>query len=328
MRLRLGWRRAGFAFAAVCLLTLGGGRAAFAGEDGHFDRTLSVSGGVDLDVQTGSGDISVRPGESGKVVVRGVIHVSGWHGGDAAEVKSIEDNPPIQQEGNSIRIGRVEDRDWLRHISISYEIQVPKETKVRSKTGSGEDHVEGVAGPVEALSGSGSVRVHEIGSEVHAGTGSGEIDAANIQGRTQLSSGSGTIRATGIAGAFSASTGSGSVRFEQTAPGDVEISTGSGDLELEHVKGGVRATSGSGSIRADGEPSGPWRIHTSSGDLKVKMPASAAFDLAAHLGSGSIQSALEIIVEGALNSHELRGKVRGGGPLVELSTSSGTIAID
>jgi hypothetical protein len=60
----------------------------------------------------------------------------------------------------------------------------------------------------------------------------------------------------------------------------------------------------------------------------VKLPQAAAFDLSAHSGSGSIQSALEISMQGSLNSHELRGKVHGGGPLVDLSTSSGTIAID
>ncbi len=37
-------------------------RPALASDDGHFDRTLAVTGAVDLDVQTGSGEITVRTG--------------------------------------------------------------------------------------------------------------------------------------------------------------------------------------------------------------------------------------------------------------------------
>src|SRR5580700_7934014 len=42
-----------------------------ASDEGHFDRTLAVSGPVDLDVQTGSGEITVRVGDSAKVEVHG-----------------------------------------------------------------------------------------------------------------------------------------------------------------------------------------------------------------------------------------------------------------
>ncbi len=42
--------------------------------EGHFDRTLPVSGTASLDVTTGSGDITVKAGGSDKVVVHGTIH--------------------------------------------------------------------------------------------------------------------------------------------------------------------------------------------------------------------------------------------------------------
>src|SRR5687768_9892503 len=44
--------------------------------EGSFERTLSVSGLVDLEVKTGSGNISVRPGDSGSVRVIGRIRVN------------------------------------------------------------------------------------------------------------------------------------------------------------------------------------------------------------------------------------------------------------
>ncbi|MFZ0584402.1 MAG: DUF4097 family beta strand repeat-containing protein, partial [Candidatus Acidiferrales bacterium] len=121
--------------------------------------------------------------------------------------------------------------------------------------------------------------------------------------------------------------GSGSVRLEQTAAGDVEIGTGSGDVEIKGAKGAVKVQTGSGSITAQGEPVGDWRLHTGSGNVSVELPQQASFNLVARTSSGSIDSSREIAVQGKLSPRELQGKVGGGGPTVDLSTSSGSIQI-
>src|SRR5450755_2751846 len=74
--------------------------------EGHFDRTLTVSGTVSLDVTTGSGDVTVKAGGSNQVVVHGTVHASNdWFSNAENEVHAVESNPPIQQSGNSIRVG-------------------------------------------------------------------------------------------------------------------------------------------------------------------------------------------------------------------------------
>jgi DUF4097 and DUF4098 domain-containing protein YvlB len=304
-------------------------RPARASDDGHFDRTLSVTGAVDLDVQTGSGEISVRTGDSSKVEIHGRIHANhGWFGAEAEQrVHEIEANPPIEQNGNTIRVGHIENHDWKNNISISYELVVPVQTKLRSESGSGDQVIAGIAGPADASSGSGRLRLSNIGGETHARTGSGDIELNGIQGAAKVVAGSGSIRAIGIAGALTASSGSGSVKFEQTAAGDVEIGTGSGDVEIKGAKGALKVQTGSGSITAQGNPSGDWRLHTGSGDVTVELPQQAAFNLVARTSSGSIDSSREIAVQGKLSPRELQGKVGGGGPTVELSTSSGSIQI-
>lgn len=300
-----------------------------ASEDGHFDRSLTVTGPVDLDVQTGSGNIQVRPGGSGTVEIHAKIHANGWHlGGDVeGRIHQIESNPPIEQNGNTIRIGHNDDHELLRNISISYEITTPAETKLHSASGSGDESIEGIRGPLDATSGSGNLRASNIGGEARLRTGSGEIELNSIHGTTHASAGSGTIRAIGIAGGLTASSGSGSVILEQTAAGDVEVNTGSGEVELKGVKGGVRASTGSGNIIAQGQPTGAWKLRTGSGDVRIQFPADAAFDLHAHTSSGSIDSAHEIAVQGRLSPRDIEGKVRGGGVLVDVSTSSGSINI-
>jgi hypothetical protein len=329
MRNSLRWYRAALVISAMAALAAFTARPAVAADEGHFDRTLTVTGAVDLDVQTGSGNITVRPGNAGSVEIHAKIHSDGWHfGSDTSQIEAIEKNPPIQQEGNTIRIGHVADHELLRHISISYEIITPKETKLHSTSGSGDEKIDGIAGPVETTSGSGSLSVHDIGSDVRANTGSGDVDVQNIHGSARISTGSGGLQATGIAGSLTASTGSGDVKLEQTAAGDVDVSTGSGEVTLDHIKGGARVRTGSGNIHAEGEPTGPWKLHTGSGDVAIKVPSSAAFELAAMTSSGSIHSDREIVMSGNVNPHELRGKVNGGGVLIELHTSSGSIRID
>src|ERR1700723_4166175 len=71
---------------------------AFAASEGHFDRTLTVTGAVDLALQTGSGEISVRTGDSTKVEIHAKIHGSGW-GGVEQRFHQIENNPPIEHGG-------------------------------------------------------------------------------------------------------------------------------------------------------------------------------------------------------------------------------------
>jgi DUF4097 and DUF4098 domain-containing protein YvlB len=298
----------------------------FAASEGHFDRTLTVTGAVDLDVQTGSGEITLRTGDSDKVEIHAKIHGSGW--GDVDQrIHEIENNPPIEQSGNTIRIGHIESHDWKRNISISYELIVPAQTKLRSESGSGDQKVEGLSGPADMNSGSGSLHLKNIGNEVRVRTGSGDVELETIHGSARASAGSGTIRAIGIAGGLTASSGSGNVRLEQTAAGNVDISTGSGDVEIKGVKGGAKVSTGSGSITAQGDPTGDWRLHSGSGSVRVNFPSQAAFNLIARSSSGNIETSHEISVQGNISPRELRGKVGAGGPLVELSTSSGSIEI-
>src|SRR6202171_3594060 len=89
---------------------------------GTFARTFQVSGPVDLEVQTRSGNISVRSGPAGVVSVRGKIFVGDhWlFGGDrrVGALHEIAQNPPLRQQGNSIHIDYVN----LRNLAGDYEI--------------------------------------------------------------------------------------------------------------------------------------------------------------------------------------------------------------
>ncbi len=294
-------------------------------ERGSFDRSLKVTGPVELDVQTGAGSINVRTGSADVVEVHATIKAGGMHA--LEKVKRLESNPPIEQTGNTIRIGQIKDDDLRRNVSISYDLVVPAQTQLRSHSGSGHQTIEGVKGPVTADTGSGGVTINNVGGQTTAHTGSGGIELDSIQGPVRAETGSGSIRATKIAGAFEGHTGSGHITLSQAAQGDVRVETGSGSVDLDNVRGGLRAEAGSGNIKAAGEATGSWYVHTGSGSIELRLPPQAGFDLFAHTGSGRISTERQITMQGNLDRHELRGKVGNGGPTLELRTGSGNITI-
>jgi DUF4097 and DUF4098 domain-containing protein YvlB len=297
----------------VCLMgaiVLAASVAALARAEGAFDRTLTVSGAVNFDLTTGSGSVTVKTGGGNQVVIHGRVTSSDWWGGESdSAVKSVQSNPPIEQNGSSIRVGYNLPEDAKRHVAISYEVTVPPDTSLAVNTGSGEISVDGVRASSKLHTGSGSIRAHDLGRD------------------SRMETGSGSIHADSVAAPMYASTGSGSIQADLTGSGDVDVHTGSGSIDVRGLNGGMRARTGSGHISVDGNVKSGWQLHSGSGGVRMALGTSNGFELNAHTGSGSIHSDLPITVQGTLNKHELKGAVRGGGPEVEVSTGSGDIEI-
>jgi hypothetical protein len=255
-----------------------------------FDRTLTVSGRVELSVGTGSGNVHITPGPDNRVHVFGKVH-SNW--GDSDEhVRQIAANPPIEQAGNIIHIGKHNDgeNEGMHHVSIDYEIEAPANTYL------------------DAASGSGNVTDDGVGEN------------------SKLNTGSGNVHATGLHGGFSVGTGSGNIYADQTGNGDVKAETGSGNIELRNLHGGLKATTGSGDIKVAGTPTEGWRLETGSGKVELWV-GDAPLTLDAESGSGGIHTDREMLTQGSMNTHHVTGKLNGGGPTVRIETGSGEIRI-
>ena len=193
-----------------------------------FERNLTVSGHVELNVSTGSGNIHITHGSAGQIHIFGKVK-SGW-GANEEQVREIATHPPIEQTGNIVRIGARHEN--LHNISIEYEIQAPAD------------------------------------SFLDAGSGSGDVTIDGVGENAKLSTGSGNIHATGLHGGFTAETGSGDIYVEQSGDGDVKAHTGSGNVELRNVRGGLRAGTGSGDIKVAGAATAPWKLETGSGNVE------------------------------------------------------------
>jgi hypothetical protein len=194
-----------------------------------FERSLSVSGRVDLTIENGSGTVHLTSGPAGQLHVFARVK-SNW-GGDESKVEEIAAHPPVEQTGNIVRIGQHHEN--LRNISIDYEIEAPAD------------------------------------AFLHVSTGSGGIDDIGVGADAKLTTGSGGIHATGLQGGFSVGTGSGGIYAEQVGQGDVEAQTGSGSIEIKNLRGGLHAQTGSGSVKVTGTPDAAWRILTGSGGVEL-----------------------------------------------------------
>jgi DUF4097 and DUF4098 domain-containing protein YvlB len=300
-------------FLAIALVVLFASTfAAASTPQGAFDKTFQVSGPVDLEVQTRSGNVTVRSGPAGLVSIHGKIFVGDhWlFGNRHTDVSDIEQHPPLRQEGNSIRIDYVEARD----ISVEYEITVPEETTIRSHTGSGDQIIEGTRGNVDLQTGSGDVRLSRLTGEIRLQTGSGDV------------------RALGISGPVRGGAGSGNIEVEETGSGDVDLHTGSGNVSVRGMQGALRAEAGSGDISAEGTQAGAWEIRTGSGNVHVRLPGDAAYDANLSTSSGTLDvgPAITMTVQGRVQEtrKQIMGKVHGGGPLLTVRTGSGDIHIE
>ncbi len=263
----------GLAFAMACASAQRANAQSSA--DGSFRRTLNVSRPVDLEVSTGSGRIEIRSGSSNRVEVLGEIRVGNsffrLRVADAV-VREIESSPPIEQTSNRIRVGRIENERNRDGVPISYQITVPRNTVVRSHTGSGSQEIVGVDGPVDAGTGSGRIRIVDVKADVSASTGSGSIVGEGITGGLRARTGSGSITVDGNPGdRWDLGTGSGSValRLPQQAAFTLAAHTGSGLVTVGHpltISGRLRRNEVNGKVRGGGVA---LDVRTGSGSIRI-----------------------------------------------------------
>jgi DUF4097 and DUF4098 domain-containing protein YvlB len=292
---------------------------------GHFDRTYSVSGPVHIDFSNGSGAAVIRAGTDGQVNVSADLTFHSWALGNASRrMTELEENPPIQQQDNTLRISGYSHQN----VSVDYRITVPASTQIHATDGSGDLDVRGIQGPLNVSTGSGDVAAQTIGSDVQVVAGSGDLTLSNVAGNLDVTTGSGDAALRHIQGDSRLHTGSGDLTIDE--PGRAIIAdTGSGNVKVTGAKNDLRLHTSSGDIEVAGTPGIAtfWDLRTSSGSVKLHVPSEAGFRLFAHTSSGGIETNIPIVIDEKTSSHELRAHVGTGEGRIEIETASGDIEI-
>jgi DUF4097 and DUF4098 domain-containing protein YvlB len=293
---------------------------------GSFDRTLNVTAPIRLELANVSGDVSITGSADNKVHVHAELRSFGM-GFDSPQKRldQIVSNPPVEQKGDTIRIGK--DLNHIRNVSISYVIEVPHDTEVSSSVASGSQSITNVRGPVKADAVSGSIRANHIDRQTQLTTLSGSIEADNIGDDLRASSASGTVTASTIKGDVRISALSGSTQISGPG-GRVDAETASGTVEVRGATRDVKAHAATGRIDVRGNPgeSSYWDLKTVSGVVQLGVPSTANFHLSAEAVSGQITTEVPIVIE-EQGKHSLRARMGNGGGRVEVRTISGEIRV-
>ncbi len=218
---------------------------------------------------------------------------------------------------------------------------------VTVRTGGGNVRLGKIGGPVRCLVGGGSVTAEWLEQDADLATAGGEIVVRRAEARLHLTTGGGNIRVE-RARSVTAATGGGLIDVleaegpvvAEAAAGAVKVRaarglrvrSGAGPIQLEDVSGGLRATTGRGDIVAALAPvralEESW-LSTDAGDITVFIPSNLAVTIQA-LNSqerlGRILSDFpEIQPRREGSALQARGSLNGGGPLLRLAASGGTI---
>jgi hypothetical protein len=143
------------------------------------------------------------------------------------------------------------------------------------------------------------------GVAVHVVNHVGRVVARDVGGALEVKTASADVSAEAIAGAAAVRTGSGDVRVR--GAGGLEAQTGSGDADAEEVGGVVSVKTGSGDVRVGRAEAARVSVRTGSGDIDA--------------------GGLELTKVEKQSERSLVADVRGGGPLLKISTASGGVRI-
>ena len=145
-----------------------------------------------------------------------------------------------------------------------------------------------------------------------------------------LHSSDGHINVDGTTGGARIDTSDGAVEVRNFS-GSIRARTGDGHITIDGVVNEVYLHSGDGHIeltaRAGSKMDRGWLIHTSDGRVEVHLPDDFAAELYAHTGDGRITLDLPVTVNGSMERSHVRGKINGGGELLEISTGDGSIRV-
>jgi DUF4097 and DUF4098 domain-containing protein YvlB len=276
-------------------------------EDFHHTYPLNPGGAVS--VETFNGPIELIGWEQNSVEVNATKHASTKSGLDSIRID-------VTASAGSVRVRAIKASDFHHNMGVQFTIRVPRKTMLDTiSTSNGHIRVEDVDGTARLHTSNGAIRVTRVKGEVEARTSNGSIEVDYLEGNAKLHTSNGAIRAEATHGSFEAITSNGSITArltdpESTWPVHVESSNGHIDLRLEAKQlPEVRAS-------------------TSNSSIVLRLPAWANARVRANTSHSSVSSEFdEVHVDNEHGHAEMSGTIGGGGRVMELSSSNGSIKI-
>lgn len=220
-----------------------------------------------------------------------------------------------------VRVFRdAKDADHLRHFDVSFQ-----------QSSSGVD-IEGRYDGPRIRWGRGVQVRYEIAVprtfNAEVKTSGGSIQMTDLRGTATLRTSGGSIEATRSEGPLMCKTSGGSIRAADVR-GDVVARTSGGSVTLRDVYGTADVHTSGGSITTTlvGQPADAMELKTSGGSITLALGDAVQADIDAHASGGRVTTDLPMEQLETVQRDRLRGALNGGGPLMTLHTSGGSIRI-
>jgi hypothetical protein len=298
----------------------------FAQLTSEFRRTLTVTSAesVMLDIEISNSDLQIRYGRDGQVSISAVVKTS-------ANIQ-LDDNffssvLAIDQEGNHLRIRNVRRVPFPEPIIVLYRIDVPYRTQVTSRVSQGKQNINGVLGPVNAVTDKGDIAAAYISKGVQAQVGSGNLDLQVIGEHVEAKAGSGNISCTRLPQGVSAETGDGDITLMVVGPSTAVVRKGNGRIEVGGARSSFVGSTDGGDLHVKAIPHEDWHLTSATGSVRLELPPAPKFELDASTETGRFQIDLDGIAKPDSDIHQFRENVNGGGKRIEVHTDSGRIVI-
>jgi DUF4097 and DUF4098 domain-containing protein YvlB len=231
-------------------------------------------------------------------------------GGGDLKCERVRGDCSLSTAGGSIRVGEVGG-------------------DLQCSTAGGYITVRNVHGDAELQTAGGYVDVGNAGGDVHVQTAGGAIHVDNAIGSVTAGTGGGSITVGKAGGTVTIHEMAGPVQIGAAAA--VRCESGSGGVRVSNIAGPMRVTTAIGSIIASLLAGARFResfLETGNGDVTVLIPSNLGVNIRAETDRGRVVSDFPGLAQRMVGMQVLaEGPVNGGGPLLRIAGTGGTIFI-
>jgi DUF4097 and DUF4098 domain-containing protein YvlB len=287
-------------------------------------ESFSVSNGGKLTVDADSARLEVRGSDTDQLLI--TISRRNDDAGDIEDDYIVE----FSQKDNSVRLDvkrRNKFTSWFSSgRALVINVSLPDEFDVDLKTSGGGIDIQNLAGVITTQTSGGSLRFEDVDGPIHGRTSGGSIHLDGTSSTADLKTSGGGIRIGQVDGEVFARTSGGSIYIER-AGGTVSAHTSGGKIEVAEVHGSVDAKTSGGSIHVAiaGPLTADSTLTTSGGSVTVLVEPTIAMAVDAKSSGGRVNTDLPITIQGSASRTRLEGDLNGGGPLLRLRSSGGSV---
>ncbi|HNY40698.1 MAG TPA: DUF4097 family beta strand repeat-containing protein [Bryobacteraceae bacterium] len=272
-----------------------------------FSYTYKLDPGGRLFLESFNGSVEILGWDKDSVEVTGTKYAARKENMENLKIDAVS-------EPNYLRLRAIRPVERNCNCGAKFVLRVPKKITIdRIETSNGSIRAEGTSGPARLKTSNGSMRLWGMTGDVEATTSNGSIEVTEFSGAAILKTSNARIRAEGIRGNFAAETSNGSidVNIEELDAGrSLKLDTSNSTISLNMAK----------------YNSNPVIADTSNGSINVRLPAAVNAEVRASTSNGSITSDFELTTR-TISKTKLDGRLGNGGPLLDLSTSNGSIRL-